>query len=48
MATLERGYAILFDAQGRVLRSVAAADVGDALRARLADGELHLAVRAKG
>ncbi|GAP64732.1 exodeoxyribonuclease VII large subunit [Mizugakiibacter sediminis] len=48
LATLERGYAILFDAQGRVLRSVAAADVGDALRARLADGELHLAVRAKG
>ncbi|HEX7113126.1 MAG TPA: exodeoxyribonuclease VII large subunit [Mizugakiibacter sp.] len=48
LATLDRGYAILFDAQGRVLRSVAAADAGDALRARLADGELHLPVRSKG
>ena len=48
LATLERGYAILFDAEGRVLRSVATADAGDALRARLADGELQLTVKSKG
>jgi exodeoxyribonuclease VII large subunit len=44
LATLDRGYAILFDASGRVLRSVGAADHGDRLTARLADGELQLQV----
>ncbi|MCE5232960.1 MAG: exodeoxyribonuclease VII large subunit [Mizugakiibacter sp.] len=48
LATLERGYAILFDAEGRVLRSTAAAAPGDAVRARLADGELRLQVLSKG
>ncbi|MEW9625844.1 exodeoxyribonuclease VII large subunit [Rhodanobacter geophilus] len=42
LATLERGYAILFDADGKVLRSVQGVEPGDALRARLADGELAL------
>ncbi len=44
LATLERGYAILFDAQGQVLRSATDVRVGTALRARLADGELPLRV----
>lgn len=44
LATLERGYAILFDADGRVLRSSADATAGDAVTARLADGELSLHV----
>jgi exodeoxyribonuclease VII large subunit len=44
LATLERGYAILFDAEGKVLRSAQGAEVGDVLRARLADGELGLRV----
>jgi exodeoxyribonuclease VII large subunit len=44
LATLERGYAILFDADGKVLRSAHGAEPGDALRARLADGELTLRV----
>ncbi|MBA2078788.1 exodeoxyribonuclease VII large subunit [Rhodanobacter sp. PCA2] len=45
LATLERGYAILFDAEGKVLRSTRDAEPGSALRARLADGELPLRVR---
>jgi len=44
LATLERGYAILFDDAGRVLRSVAATKTGDRLTARLADGELRVNV----
>ncbi|MGA0585651.1 exodeoxyribonuclease VII large subunit [Dyella sp. KRB-257] len=40
LATLDRGYAIVFDAQGKVLRSVANVSDGDTLRIRLADGEL--------
>jgi exodeoxyribonuclease VII large subunit len=44
LATLERGYAILFDANGQVLRSVKNAAPGASLRARLADGELPLRV----
>ena len=44
LATLERGYAILFDANGQVLRSSKSVAVGTSLRARLADGELPLRV----
>jgi exodeoxyribonuclease VII large subunit len=44
LATLERGYAILFDANGQVLRSANNVATGTALRARLADGELPLRV----
>ena len=44
LATLERGYAILFDADGHVLRSVQKVAPGHALRARLVDGELGLRV----
>jgi len=41
---LKRGYAILFDESGRVLRSVQGTRAGDGVRARLADGELELKV----
>jgi exodeoxyribonuclease VII large subunit len=44
LATLERGYAIVFDADGQVLRSAKGVAVGTPLRARLADGELALQV----
>ena len=44
LATLERGYAIIFDADGQVLRSAKNVGVGTPLRARLADGELPLRV----
>jgi exodeoxyribonuclease VII large subunit len=47
LATLDRGYAIVFDADGHVLRSVHNAPPGTPLRARLADGELALRVRAE-
>jgi exodeoxyribonuclease VII large subunit len=44
LATLERGYTILFDAEGKVLRSVQDVTVDTPLRARLVDGELPLRV----
>lgn len=45
LATLERGYAILFEQEsGRVVRSAAGVGPGQALRATLADGELALRV----
>lgn len=42
LATLDRGYAILFDADGKVVRSAQNVPEGSPLRARLADGELKL------
>jgi len=47
LATLERGYAILFDEAGKVLRSAQGVENGVALRARLADGELGLRVEER-
>ncbi|MHC1479487.1 exodeoxyribonuclease VII large subunit [Frateuria aurantia] len=44
LATLERGYAILLDADRQVVRSRQAVQPGQPLRARLADGELDLQV----
>lgn len=44
LATLERGYAILFDADGKVLRSAQGVAVDTPLKAKLADGELPLRV----
>lgn len=43
-AVLARGYAIARDAEGRVLRSVAAVAAGDAVSVELADGRLHTRV----
>ena len=40
LATLERGYAIVFDSEGRVLRAAKDAPPGAVVRARLAEGEL--------
>lgn len=48
LATLGRGYAIVFDENGQVLRRAADAREGDRLRARLADGELALKVEPRG
>lgn len=45
LATLDRGYSILFDDQGKVLRLAQGVQAGTPLRARLADGELPLVVR---
>lgn len=47
LATLERGYAILFDADGTVVRASGDVNEGEDVRARLADGELKLRVLGK-
>lgn len=47
-ATLRRGYAIVQDADGLVLRDAAEAADGDALRVRLASGELTAKVTGHG
>jgi len=43
-ATLERGYAVLQDGAGQVVRRAGDVGTGDVLRARLAEGELTVAV----
>jgi exodeoxyribonuclease VII large subunit len=40
LATLERGYAIVLDAEGRAMTDAATATAGDEIRARLSKGEL--------
>jgi exodeoxyribonuclease VII large subunit len=44
---LERGYAIAYDASGRVLRSADQVALGDDISVRLARGQLDAAVRRK-
>ena len=44
---LERGYAIAYDAKGKVLRSAEQVAEGDAIRVRLARGEVDAAVHRK-
>lgn len=44
LATLERGYAVLLDADGAAVRSTSDVHAGDRLRATVADGSLELAV----
>jgi exodeoxyribonuclease VII large subunit len=41
LATLQRGYAVLQDAEGHVVTSVAQAAVGAAVSVRVADGRIH-------
>ena len=40
LATVARGYSIIADAEGRLVRSVSQVQPGDAVSARLSDGEL--------
>jgi exodeoxyribonuclease VII large subunit len=44
---LERGYAIVYDASGKVLRSADQVSVGDDIAVRLAKGEVDATVRRK-
>jgi exodeoxyribonuclease VII large subunit len=44
---LERGYSIVYDASGRVLRSPDQVDIGGEINVRLARGELDATVRGK-
>jgi len=48
LSTLQRGYAILIDASGQVVRSPAQAPPGSALRARVAGGEFDVRVEGHG
>ena len=47
LAVLERGYAILSDAEGKVVRAAESVAPGDALRARLAHGEIAVTVTGR-
>lgn len=44
LAVIARGYAIVSDEQGQVLRSIATAPAGSRIQARLTDGVLHATV----
>jgi exodeoxyribonuclease VII large subunit len=47
LAILERGYALVFDSQGRLLKDVSGLKLGDQISARLAHGEFQAAVTKK-
>ena len=47
LAILERGYALVFDSNGELLKDVRALKVGDEISARLAHGEIQAAVTKK-
>jgi exodeoxyribonuclease VII large subunit len=47
LAILERGYALVFDSEGKLLKDVRHVKVGDEVSARLAHGELRAAVTKK-
>ncbi|MGB8580621.1 MAG: exodeoxyribonuclease VII large subunit [Candidatus Sulfotelmatobacter sp.] len=46
LAVLQRGYALIFDAAGNLVKDAAQLNPGDAVRARLARGEIRAAVTA--
>jgi exodeoxyribonuclease VII large subunit len=41
---MERGYAVLQHADGHVVRAAAETAIGEVLRVRLAEGQLHVRV----
>jgi len=47
LAILERGYALVFDSEGKLLKDVRSVKVGDAISARLAHGEIQASVTKK-
>lgn len=47
LAILDRGYALVFDADGKLLKSARGIHVGDEISARLAHGEIRAAVTKK-
>jgi exodeoxyribonuclease VII large subunit len=44
LAILERGYALVFDSEGKLLKDVRGVKMGDEISARLAHGQIHAAV----
>lgn len=47
LAILDRGYALIFDAQGNLLKDAAKVQIGDEISARLAHGEIQAAITKK-
>jgi len=47
LAILDRGYALVFDANGHLLKDPDAVKIGDEISARLAHGEIQAAVTKK-
>jgi len=47
LAILERGYALVFDSQGKLLKDARHVKVGEEISARLAHGEIHASVTRK-
>ncbi len=47
LAILERGYALVVDSQGQLLKDVRSLSIGEEISARLAHGEFHAAVTKK-
>lgn len=47
LAILDRGYALVFDSQGRLLKDVNSVEAGDDISARLAHGQLRAKVTGK-
>jgi exodeoxyribonuclease VII large subunit len=44
LAILDRGYALIFDAKGKLLKDAEEVNIGDEISARLARGQIHAAV----
>ena len=47
VSILERGYALVFDSSGKLVKSTAQVDLGDEISARLAQGTLTARVQKK-
>jgi exodeoxyribonuclease VII large subunit len=47
VAILDRGYALVFDSDGRLLKDADAVKIGDEISARVAHGQIHAAVTKK-
>ncbi len=47
LAILERGYALIFDSEGKLLKDVRGLNIGDGISARVAHGEFQAAVTKK-
>jgi exodeoxyribonuclease VII large subunit len=47
LAILERGYALVFDSSGQLLKDIRGVNLGDEISARLAHGEVHATVTKK-
>ena len=48
VAILERGYALVFDASGKLVKDADSVQTGDAIKARVARGEIEATVRKSG